>query len=236
MTRVFALDCILGGEKVRIGNSTPGYDSYTEYIRMRKMSWKDAYWCCRYDIEYIDKYEDRFLSRHKSYGICRFLVLVLLTILVVMVVALLIWGRGLSFDQIMWVIIISLALIVVEGILRVIYYRKMASKLFSASSRIDMLINIWPEIADIVCSDIENDVFFTPSEPRKNLGMEAVVEHGYGENESMDEFLDDFFSSLPQPAETSAEEQAPESDDWSLILGEIMEKLDNLNNHFQKGL
>ena len=151
-------------------------DFYSESIQARKMTWPDSYWCCRGDIEYINKYERRFKNRHKFKGVLHFSILAAATILLVVMVAFFCCGFDMSFGQLLIAIAVSLILVLIELGLRIFYFNRMELNLIRASNRICILSEIWPEIVDIVESNMEKDSVDIPPEPRKTFGHERCTD------------------------------------------------------------
>ena len=131
---------------------------------VKSLDWEDAYWCCRDDIEYIDKYECRFNDRNSARSICLFLILMLVLSVAVAVVTYFCCYR-------MWVfplIVLEIFVLVLVGIiLRVIYYRGVDFDLHHADNRIESLVQVWPDIVDVVYDDIDNSSTDLPPEPEK---------------------------------------------------------------------
>lgn len=154
--RSYALDCEL----------------YCESIQVQKLNWHDAYYCCRDDIEYIDKHGERFDNRYRFLGICRFLALALATSLLVITIFVLCWGLKMTARQILVVAGVSLGLILIEFVLRTLYYRGVEFDLVYADNRVCSLASVWPQIVEIVSYDLMNGYDELPLEPEKTLDAE----------------------------------------------------------------
>ena len=137
------------------------------------LHWKDAYWCCRDDIEYIDKNEERFYNRRK--GAYHFLALMsVVAILVVLTIIIFCKEWFIPFTVIGMLALFEFTAVYL--IVRRIYYHGVWFDLCHANNRIDALTQVWPDIVNIVCNDMDNGSTDLPPEPRKTPGITDEIE------------------------------------------------------------
>ena len=133
------------------------------------LCWGDAYWCCRDDIEYIDKHEERFYNRRK--GTYRFLVLMSIAVILVELAITIFCKKWLFLPFTVMMMLALLEFTVIFLAIRIIYYRGVEFDLCHANNRIDALTQVWPDIVNIVYNNMSNGYTDLPPEPRKTPGM-----------------------------------------------------------------
>lgn len=218
-------------------NAMGYYGLYLESLQMQNLDWKNAYWQCRDDINYIDKHSAHFEERYKVTGVCRFLVLAFMTVLAVMLTVSL-CSKELGSLQLVAIILLSLTLVAAEFFLRTIYYRGVEFNLVYAENRIQTLEEIWSDIVDLVTMDLENGSTDVPDAPKKIVDTEKFKSAARKavEDEDLPPKSDIAIAFSNDDDEVSKDMPEEPSIDWNdLSLADIAKQINVIAKRLQEG-